>query len=186
MRKARSSILRLFVATILSGVSNRCAKLTLPFDSPDSYRLIGRMVSQLNRPVPEWCMSFSSAGTADPVNTNCPTSCLWSTSNLMVSHSLGASCHSSISLGVSPSSRTEGSISAICRFVSSEAGLSIYKMLFACCSAVVVFPHHLGPSISIAPLLASFFASIWSAILCLYSIFMLYAWFPSAKIQILF
>ena len=31
--------------------------------------------------------------------------------------------------------------------------------------------HHSGPSIKIAPLLASFFASIWSAILYLYSIF---------------
>jgi len=128
------------------------------------------MVSQLNRPVPEWCISFSSAGTADPVKTNCPTSCLWSTSNLMASQSFGASCHSSISLGVSPSSNTEASISAICRLVSNEAGLSIYRILFACCSAVVVFPHHLGPSIKIAPLLASFFVSIWSAILCLYSI----------------
>lgn len=56
--------------------------------------------------------------------------------------------------------KTEASISAICKLVSNEVGLSIYKILFACCSAVVVFPHHLGPSIKIAPLLANFFASI--------------------------
>lgn len=128
------------------------------------------MVNQLNRPVPEWCISFSSAGTAEPVKTNCPTSRLWSISNLMASHNFGANCHSSISLGVSPSSNTEASISAISRLVANDVGLSIYKMLFACCSAVVVFPHHLGPSINMAPLLANFFASIWSAILCLYSI----------------
>lgn len=52
--------------------------------------------------------------------------------------------------------KTEASISAICKLVSNEVGLSIYKILFACCSAVVFFPHHLGPSIKIAPLLAIF------------------------------
>lgn len=56
--------------------------------------------------------------------------------------------------------KTEASISAICKLVSNEVGLSIYKILFACCSAVVVFPHHLGLSIKIAPLLTNFFASI--------------------------
>ena len=162
----------LLTAKILSGDSNNSLRLTFPFDSPDSYKLIGRIVSQLKRPVPEWCISFSSTGTAEPVKTNCPTSCRWSTSNLMASHSFGASCHSSISLGVSPSNNTEGSISAICKFVSSDAGLSIYNMLLACCSAVVVLPHHLGPSIKMAPLLANFLASILSAILGLYSIWL--------------
>ena len=103
----------------------------------------------------------------------------------MASQSLGASCHSSISLGVSPSNKTEASISAICRLVSNEAGLSIYRILLAYCSAVVVFPHHLGPSIKIAPLLANFFASIWSAILCLYSIFQIFV-DSHAKIQLFF
>ena len=103
----------------------------------------------------------------------------------MASQSFGASCHSSISLGVSPSSKTEASISAICRLVSNDAGLSIYRILLACCSAVVVFPHHFGPSIKIAPLLASFFANIWSAILCLYSIFSNID-YTYAKIQLFF
>ena len=43
-------------------------------------------------------------------------------------------------------------------------------MLLACCSAVVVFPHHFGPSISTAPFEASLSANILSAILLLYSI----------------
>lgn len=120
-------------------------------------RLIGRIVSQLKRPVPEWCIFFSSAGTAKPVNTNCPTSWRWSTSNFIVSQSLGASCHSSISRGVLPWSSIDGSISTIYRLVSSDAGLSIYNTLPAYCSAVVVLPHHLGPSMSTAPLLANFF-----------------------------
>ena len=165
-----SSILRLFVATMFSRDSNKCDKLTFPFDSPDSYRLIGRIVNQLNLPVPECFMDSSSEGTAEPVSMNCPTWCLWSTSNLMVSHNFGANCHSSTSLGVSPSSKMPGSISAICKLDSNEAGLSIYRMLRACCSAVVVLPHHLGPSIRTAPLLLSFFSKMPSAILCLYSI----------------
>ena len=133
-------------------------------------RLIGRIVSQLKRPVPEWCIFFSSAGTAKPVNTNCPTSWRWSTSNFIVSQSLGASCHSSINREVLPWSSIDGSISTIYRLVSSDAGLSIYNTLPAYCSAVVVLPHHLGPSMSTAPLLANFLASTLSAIRCLYSI----------------
>ena len=39
------------------------------------------------------------------------------------------------------------------------------------------------PSIKIAPLLANFFASIWSAILCLYSIFQIFV-DSHAKIQL--
>ena len=46
----------------------------------------------------------------------------------------------------------------------------MYNMLLACCSAVVVFPHHFGPSISTAPFEASLSANILSAILLLYSI----------------
>ena len=41
------------------------------------------------------------------------------------------------------------------------------------------------PSIKIAPLLANFFASIWSAILCLYSIFQIFV-DSHAKIQLFF
>ena len=41
------------------------------------------------------------------------------------------------------------------------------------------------PSIKIAPLLANFFTSIWSAILCLYSIFQIFV-DSHAKIQLFF
>ena len=42
------------------------------------------------------------------------------------------------------------------------------RMLLACCCAVVVFPHHFGPSTKTAPLPANFRAISPSAILGLY------------------
>ena len=45
-----------------------------PVESPDSYKLMGLIVSQVNRPVPECVISLVSAGTAEPVSTNCPSS----------------------------------------------------------------------------------------------------------------
>ena len=45
----------------------------------------------------------------------------------------------------------------------------MYRTLAAICSAVVVLPHHLGPSIRTAPFPSSFLARISSAILFLYS-----------------
>jgi hypothetical protein len=46
--------------------------------------------------------------------------------------------------------------------------LAMYNVLAANCSAVVVFPHHLGPSISTAPLPANLRINILSAIRSLY------------------
>ena len=53
-------------------------------------------------------------------------------------------------------------------FCSFFSGSSIYKTLAASCSAVVVLPHHLGPSIKTAPFLSNFRTKISSAILFLY------------------
>lgn len=61
-----------------------------------------------------------------------------------------------------------GFSSDIAMFCSFFSGSSIYKMLAASCSAVVVFPHHFGPSISTAPLPSNFRIRISSAILFLY------------------
>lgn len=52
-KKGKVFNFQLVSGNYFSGASNKCAKLTFPFDSPDSYRLMGRMVSQLNLPVPE-------------------------------------------------------------------------------------------------------------------------------------
>ena len=57
-----------------------------------------------------------SAGTAEPVKTNWPNSPLWSTSKRIVSHSFGAICHSSISLGVFPLNSCFGFVSEIVIF----------------------------------------------------------------------
>lgn len=92
----------------------------------------------------------------------------WSTSNRIASQSFGASCHSSISLGVAPFNSRLGFSSDIAMFCSFFSGSSIYKILAASCSAVVVFPHHFGPSISTAPLPSNFRIRISSAILFLY------------------
>ena len=51
-RKAMSSSVSLFSQIICSGSSNKSLKLTMPLESPDSQRLIGRMVSHEIRPVP--------------------------------------------------------------------------------------------------------------------------------------
>ena len=129
----------------------RPSRLTLPFDSPDSHRLIGRIVSQAKRPVPEWVTLLMSAGTAEPVNISCPGFPLRLTTNLAASQSCGASCHSSINLGVSPCSKNSGSFSASIKLERIVLGLSMYKTLAAMFSAVVVFPHHFAPWISTTP-----------------------------------
>ena len=49
-----------------------------------------------------------------------------------------------------------------------SAGSCIFKILFATCDAVVVFPHHFAPSINTAPLLDNFLDKILSEILALY------------------
>ena len=53
-------------------------------------------------------------------------------------------------------------------FCRTFSGSCMYKILLANCDAVVVFPHHLAPSINTAPLLSSFSRKILSTILVLY------------------
>ena len=86
----------------------------------------------------------------------------------MASHSFGASCHSSINRGTAPFNRRLGFSSDMVIFCSFLSGSSIYKTLAENCSAVVVLPHHLGPSIKTAPFPSSFRFSISSATLFLY------------------
>ena len=167
-RKARRSMLRSEAPSISACVSNRFLILTSPVESPDSYKLIGRIVNHVKRPVPEWVICFVSAGAAEPVRINCPNSPRWSTSKRIASQSFGASCHSSMRRGAEPFSRRLGFSSDMAMFCSFFSGSSIYKILEASCSAVVVLPHHLGPSISTAPFPSSLRFRISSAILFLY------------------
>ena len=127
------------------------------------------MDNQEKRPVPECVISFVSAGTAEPVRINCPSSSLWSTSKRIASQSFGAICHSSIRRGVSPLRSLLGFMEAMATFCSINCGSSIYRILAAICSAVVVFPHHLGPSMRTAPEDSNLSESIWSATRFLYS-----------------
>ena len=156
--------------------ANRAFKLIFPEESPDSHRLMVRILILHILPVPEWdfnCSSLPIRGTDEPVNMNCPSSPLWSTVKRMASHILGAICHSSISRGTSPSRIRSGSMLAASMLLSFERGSSMYMMLLACCSAVVVLPHHFGPSISTAPIPLSLLDRIVSAILGLYSGFVI-------------
>ena len=61
----------------------------------------------------------------------------------------------------------EAEILVIAENVRAEEASAMYKILAANCSAVVVFPHHLGPSITTAPLPSNFRFRISSAILFL-------------------
>ena len=137
---------------------------TSPFDSPDSNRDIGRIRSFANRPTPECIMSEVCGGTLLPVRMNCPILSEWSTSNLTASQIAGATCHSSSKRGRSPLSRRLILTSA----TRATSGSAIYNTLEACCSAVVVFPHHFAPSIKTAPFRLRRAFSISSTILLLY------------------
>lgn len=102
------------------------------------------------------------------MNMICPGNPRLLTSKRAASHSCGVSCHSSISLGVSPESSASGSESAIIRLDLNCLGSSMYMTLLACCTPVVVFPHHFGPCISTIPEALSWDSSNPSAILGLY------------------
>ena len=120
------------------------------------------------RPVPLCVVSSAWGATVDPVRINCEKASLLSTSFRMLSHSSGIVCHSSISLGVSPCSSVFELISIICLLCFNTSVSPKSSRLLACCRAVVVLPHHFGPSINTAPLPASLRASSLSAILGLY------------------
>ena len=89
----------------------------------------------------------------------------------MASHNLGANCHSSINTGGVPANKSLGLTSAIRRFCRISEGSFKKSTVAARWAAVVLFPHHLGPSIKTAPTPASLRSNILSAILCLYAIY---------------
>ena len=164
-----SSISKLFCC--ISGVfpSNRSLRLMVPFDSHDSYRLIGRIMMCANRPVPLWIVSSASGSTDEPVRINCDGTPRLSTSLRMESQMGGNACHSSISRGVAPSNNVFGPISIICILCFSTDASPRSSTLRASCLAVVVLPHHLGPSIRTAPFPRTLRSRILSAIRRLYS-----------------
>ena len=71
-RYASSLIFRLLVPEIVSTPPNKSLILTSPLDSFDSKRLILRIVSQANLPVPLCEVDERSPGTDDPVSMKCP------------------------------------------------------------------------------------------------------------------
>ena len=148
--------------------SNKLRRLTLPVDSPDSNRLIGLILTCAKRPVPLWVVSVACGSTDDPVKMNWENSPRLSTSLRMLSQREGMVCHSSIKRGVSPCSSVFGLISIIPTLWLNIVLSPRSRMLLACCWAVVVFPHHFGPSNKTAPLPANFRARSPSAILGLY------------------
>ena len=143
----------------------------LPDDSPDSHNDIGRIRSRAILPVPVWLISSIDGGTLEPVSMYSPKPEDLSTLKRTTSHSDGASCHSSISKGRSPRNRRLGFSFAKEMLLSFLPGSSIYNVEAAICSAVVVFPHHFGPSTSTAPLQDKISFRTVSATLGLYSVF---------------
>ena len=77
----------------------------------------------------------------------------------------GATCHSLISLGISPCNTNDGFTLAALMLLSLVSGSCMYRMLFDLLAAVHVFPHHLGPSIKTAPADSSASSNILSVIL---------------------
>lgn len=114
------------------------------------------------------CKIPFSWGVDEPVNIICPFSDLESTNPLVASQSEGTSCHSSINLGVSPSSTLYGSISANKRLEKLPVGSPTKYSLFEWNEEVHVLPHHFGPSIQIAPKIFRYLSIKESAILFLY------------------
>lgn len=153
--------------------SNNSFSEILPLDSKDSYRLMVSICIFAIRPLPECLINslflFGSIE-LEPVIMNCPNSFRLSTIALIESHRTEASCHSSIRRGVSPARRSEGFTLMVAWYLSRMSGSCILMVLFACCSAVVVLPHHFGPSISTAPEEASSKLKYSSAVLLRYSI----------------
>ena len=124
------------------------------------------------RPLPECLINslfFFGSIELEPVIMNCPNSFRLSTIARTESHSTGASCHSSIRRGVSPARRSEGFTLIVAWYLSRMSGSCRLIVLLACCSAVVVLPHHLGPSMSTAPEEASNKPKCSSAVLLRYS-----------------
>ena len=117
------------------------------------------------RPVPV-CRIFVLSTVLLPVRINCPgLPPALSTAVRTASQIIGASCHSSINFGCSPFNNKDGLVAAVARYSSALSGSCNLITLLACCSAVVVFPVHFGPSISTAPNVSKRSRSILSATL---------------------
>ena len=128
------------------------------------------------RPVPV-CLILVLSTALLPVRMYCPgTPLALSTAVRTASHITGASCHSSISFGFSPFNKSEGLVAAVARYSSVMSGSCSLMELLACCSAVVVFPVHFGPSIRTAPNVSSLSCNISSATLCKYFIILTFQW----------
>lgn len=80
-----------------------------------------------------------------------PSALRLSTSFLTASHNGGATCHSSISRGFAPFNNSDGLTATVESYDSRLSGSCILSTLAARLSAVVVLPHHLGPTINVAP-----------------------------------
>ena len=81
-----------------------------------------------------------------------------------------------MSRGVAPSNNVPGLNSIICLLWIRVEESPRSSVLLAHCLAVVVFPHHLGPSIKTAPLPIIFRSIIRSAMRCLYFAITLWFW----------
>ena len=122
------------------------------------------------RPVPV-CLICVLSTVLLPVRIYCPgTPPASSTAVLTASHNMGASCHSSINRGWSPFNSNDGLVLAVARYSLALSGFCNFIMLLACCSAVVVFPVHFGPSINTAPKASSLSCNILSSTLDRYFI----------------
>ena len=91
--------------------SNSAFKDTFPLDSLDSKRRIGYIFSRDIRSVPVWCVSTFFE--VEPVRIKCPFPLCSSQYVLTASQIFGAFCHSSIRLGLAPSSNALGLIAAV-------------------------------------------------------------------------
>ena len=146
----------------ISVPSNNDFKNTFPLDSLDSKRLIGYIFSRDIRPVPVWCVyTFFEVG---PVRIKCPFPLCTSQYVLTASQILEASCHSSTSLGLAPSSKALGLIAAVLIKSSFFGSFWNWIQLLVYFFAVVVLPHHFGPTIFIAPNARSFSSRLLSII----------------------
>ena len=146
-----------------SSPSNSFLRETWPFDSPDSYKLIGYIlkVEILSVPV---CLDFTFLE-VELVKMNCPGLDEKLQRLLTASHMFGVSCHSSINLGFSPLSKELGFMFAA-KIIFYLFDFSCSKIaLLALQSAVVVLPQNFGPTIFIDGKIPNFLSNVLSAIL---------------------
>ncbi len=127
--------------------SSRDPRLTEELEYPSSDHDRVDMSIVTIRPAPECSLSLSPR-VADPVRINWLVALRLSVSILTLFQMEGASCHSSISLGVSPSSTSCGEISA--RILLRVLAWRLIS-LFAKRRAVSVLPQALAPLRNTAP-----------------------------------